>query len=202
MPKLFWDTDEGKGAYTRGSSTAGGEVKPRAALEVPPELRADIDLPVSDKSVAAENAVQVPEKYRKAVAGKAVMLDVRHYEVQPGHLFSSVVDAMTSLSLPVDSVDSPSGVITTDWIRKGSLNPGGLLNLSNLMGTSTSTLVRYRYIVRVFRLNEDLSKSRLEVRLLNQVYINNHWVNKPKHSKRVLDLFTAVEKQLDLSRGP
>ncbi|PJA33143.1 MAG: hypothetical protein CO187_02440 [Zetaproteobacteria bacterium CG_4_9_14_3_um_filter_53_7] len=195
MPKLFWDTDEGRGtgpAYAKGGAVDSAGDNPRAPLEVPPELRAELEMPEAGQT--SSNAAQVPVQYRQAVAGKAVALDARLYDVQPNQLLSAVVDAMTSLNLPVGSVDSPSGIVTSDWVRKGSSNDG-LMGLGNIFGASSS-VYRYRFIVRVF--NADAGNSRLEVRTLTQSYQNSHWVNKPANIKLSADLFDAVEKQLGL----
>jgi hypothetical protein len=157
-------------------------------------------LPENEDIGMKAGADKLPKQYRRAVAGKAVALHARLYDVTPKQLFSAVVDAMTSLNLPVDSVDSPSGIITTEWIRKGSNNAGGMFGLGNLFGgfgVGLQKIHRYRFIVRIFKVNADTQfKSRLEVRLLSQVHMNRHWVNRPINNKPGLKLFAAVEKQL------
>ncbi|OIO73734.1 MAG: hypothetical protein AUJ57_03930 [Zetaproteobacteria bacterium CG1_02_53_45] len=200
MPKLFWDVDEGAGtgpAYAKGAAVDSAGDKPRAPLEVPPELRAELEMPDATAEQIESNGkatAQLPTQYRQTVAGKAVALDARLYDVQPGQLFSAAVDAMTSLSLPVTSVDSPSGILTSDWVRKGSSNDD-MMGLGSLFGNAPK-VYRYRFIVRVFKFNAD--QSRLEVRVLNQSYQNSHWVNKPSNTKLSADLFAAVEKQIGL----
>ncbi len=199
MPKLFWDVEEGTGtgpAYTKSTAIDGAGDKPRVPLDVPPELRDDLELPAGEQTQASPDSAHVPAQYRKAVAGKAVALDARLYDIPPSQLFSVAVDAMTSLNLPVASVDSPSGIVTSDWIKKSAPNYSqGLASLFS----NTENVVRYRYIVRVFRVDE--TRSRLEVRVLNQQYLNRHWVNKPAHSKYIPELFAAVDKQPGLVRS-
>jgi len=157
-------------------------------------LRAELELPGSDE-VAVSNDPNLPEKYRKAVAGRAVSLSARIYDVDASSIFSATVDAMTALNLPVDSVDSPSGIVTSDWIRKGANNSnmfGGIFGAVN-----GPKLTKHRFVVRVFRLKTDgLPKSKLEIRVLGQVYDNGHWVNKPFKQDVSKELFDAVEEQL------
>jgi len=200
MPQLFWDTEDGSkdkkaSIYGTQSEAKSGA---RAPLEVPPELRADIELPMANEVSSNSADARMPEQYRKAVAGKAVALDARVYDAPADQLFSAVVDAMTSLNMPVDSVDSPSGIITTDWIRRGQHNNNVL---GNMMGNA-SKVTRHRYVVRVFRVKaEQQPQSRLEVRTLLQVYTNSHWVNKPMNKKSTASFFTTVEEQLGRLQG-
>jgi len=196
MPKLFWDVDEGKDqpAYAQGGSNSSQDAAARAPLDIPPELRADLEVPTAD-SVASTGNSELPEKYRQAVAGKAVSLDARVYDVDAANLFSAVVDAMTALNLPVDSVDSPSGIVTSDWIRKGSNSPNAFAGIFG--AASGSDITRHRFVVRVFRLKMDgQTKSKLEIRVLGQAYVSNHWVNKPFKAGVSKELFVAVEEQL------
>ncbi len=196
-PKLFWDTNEGKDkpAYANGSQASAGAAA-RAPLDVPPDLRKEIEVPMPDK-VAADAASQssgVTPARKQAVAGKAVSLDARRYDFAPAQLFSAVVDAMTALNLPVDSVDSPSGTITTEWIGKDVNTPNTYVtSVLNMFGAAT-TKVRYRYIVRVLRAGD--KSSQLEVRTLGQQYANNHWYNAQLRQKVANDLIGAVEEQL------
>ena len=197
--QMFWDVNDKSGSQ---SSTLGGGSTPasesRTPLELPPELRADIELPMA-KEVASNNSDKaVSEKYRKAVVGKGVALDARVYDVTADQVFSAVVDAMTSLSMPVDSVDSPSGIVTTDWIVKGVYNNNVV---SSMLGNS-GKLTRHRYVVRVFRVKaEQQPQSRLEVRTLLQVYTNGHWVNRPMNKKHTEAFFGTVEEQLGRLQG-
>ncbi len=197
MPKLFWDVDEGKDqpAYARGSGAANAPS--RAPLDVPPELRTEIELPKAE-AVGAKGGGPLPQKYRASVAGKAVRLDARFYPNRtPAEVFSAVVDAMTALNLPVDSVDSPSGIITSDWVKKGSTS--GMI----LFGFGGSKLVRYRYIVRVYKAQSDKGETgaQLEVRTLGQVFeAGKGWVTKRIKQKPVAELFDAVGEQLARQR--
>ncbi len=196
MPKLFWDVDEGKDqpAYARGSNTAANTPS-RAPLDVPPELRTEIELPEAE-AVGAQASANgpLPQKYRASVAGKAVRLDARFYPGRtPAEVFSAVVDAMTALNLPVDSVDSPSGVITSDWVKKGSTSS------MFMFGFGGSQLIRYRYIVRVYKARNAKGETgaQLEVRTLGQVLeAGKGWVTKRIKNKPVAELFDAVGEQL------
>ena len=194
MPQLFWeleDPEAGKSSAYGTKSTA--KASSRAALELPPELRADIELPMANTVSSNNSDVSLPKQYRQAVTGKAVALDARVYDVAADQVFSAVVDAMTSLNMPVESVDSPSGIVTTDWVRKGDHN---ISMLGGLMGKK-SNITRHRFIVRVFRLKtEGQSKSRLEVRTLLQVFSNRHWVNSTMRQQESAAFFTTVEEQL------
>ncbi|RME40883.1 MAG: hypothetical protein D6794_01475 [Deltaproteobacteria bacterium] len=196
MPKLFWDVDEGRDqpAYASSSASASEPAGKRAPLDVPPELRSEIELPGA-ADIASSGEEDLPEKYRRAVAGRAVSLHAKVYEADAATLFSAVVDAMTALNIPVDSVDSPSGVITSDWIRKGAHNTnmfGGIFG-----GLSGSNLTKHRFIVRVYRMKSDAGpRSKLEIRVLGQVYDNGHWVNKPFRQDVSKELFASVEEQL------
>ncbi|WP_157819331.1 hypothetical protein [Mariprofundus aestuarium] len=189
---MFWDTDESSGV-----ATTSGKVATRAPLELPPELKGELDLPVAEKGVElTASAAPLPERYAEAVAGKPVALSARLYKIQPGQLLSSVVDAMTLLNLPVNSVDSPSGIITTDWVRKGQEGFSDVM-MGSIGMSGAIKVIRYRFIVRVFKLKGgEAYRSRLEVRLLTQGYQNSHWVNKRSLPNRSDELFGAVEKQV------
>jgi len=196
MPQLFWDVDEGKDqpAYAQGNSGGARDAAARAPLDVPPELRADLEVPAAD-SVASADDSALPEKYRQAVAGKAVSLDARVYDVDAASLFSAVVDAMTALNIPVDSVDSPSGIVTSDWIRRGANSPNAFAGIFG--GASGSDITKHRFVVRVFRLKMDAqTKSKLEIRVLGQAFVNGHWVNRPFKANTSKELFSSVEEQL------
>ncbi|RMD62650.1 hypothetical protein D6833_06610 [Candidatus Parcubacteria bacterium] len=196
MPKLFWDVDEGKDqpAYARGGES-GGQAASRAPLTVPPELRAELELPeASTVGVEAQGGGDLPPKYKASVAGKAVRLDARFYPGRsPGDLFSAVVDAMTALNVPVDSVDSPSGIITSDWIRKGKLSS------YVIFGFGDKGLVRYKYIVRTYRARTSDGKqgAQLEIRTIGQLFESGKgWVTKPIKQQPVNELFQAVSEEL------
>ncbi|GAV20066.1 hypothetical protein MMIC_P1028 [Mariprofundus micogutta] len=203
MPKLFWDTQEGQNdgpVYAKGAASYDGAGdKPRAPLEVPPELRAELEIPETDQVEMAPNSVPVPVQYRKAVAGKAVSLEARQYNIESMNLFSAAADAMTALSMPVNSVDSPSGILTTDWIRK-QVGTNSMLNLESLLGgAGKPKAYRHRFVLRIFKTDGDIApQSRLEVRMISQVFLNNHWVNKQFSNKPRAELFAAVENQLAL----
>ena len=193
MPKLFWEVDEGKNQpdYARGASADSGQAEGRPPLTVPPELRNEVRVPMPDQ-VATREAM--PEHTKQLVAGKAVRLDTRLYPEPPATVFSAVIDAMTALNLPVDSVDSPSGTITTEWVRPDVNTPNSYLaSVMNIVGAGP-VYTRYRYVVRVLRARN--GQTMLQVRTLGQQFINRHWVNKELKPKLAADLFGAVEERL------
>jgi len=189
MPKLFWGTDEGA-----AKSSVQAEAKARPVLDVPPSLRGQVSVPDAE-SVAMQKSM--PERYEKAIAGKAVALDVREYGVPVGSVFSAVIDAMTALNLPVQSVDSASGTVTTDWIRKDA-DRSSIISTYNPFNNSGVQAIRHRFVVRVLRNTADDGKqtSHLEVRSLAQVFQNKHWTNKKLKRKFAEELFSAVEERL------
>ncbi len=188
MPQLFWPAEDGKPAYARGKS-GNPQAEGRMPLDVPPDLQDEISVPASEHVTAGAGI-----KDKAAVAGKAVSLDARIYDAGAGHVFSAVVDAMTALNMPVQSVDSPSGTVTTEWIRSDSskLNPY-IADVLGMFGAGPS-YTRYRFVVRVLRM--DRGGSRVEVRTLGQQYINRHWVNKALKRSVAEKIFSAVEEQL------
>jgi len=191
MPKLFWDADEGAG---KPSAHAQIKAEARPVLDVPPSLRGQVSVPDAE-SVAVKQAM--PERYKKSIAGKAVALDARVYDLPTGAVFSAVIDAMTSLNFPVQSVDSASGTVTTDWVRQGVDSSVITSAFNSLTGTGVQA-TRHRFVVRVLRqaTESGVDKSRLEIRTLAQVYQNKHWQNKKLLRKKADELFVAVEERL------
>jgi len=198
MPKLFWDGNDGDARYDSSGAIKGSSEKnseKRAALVVPPELRAEIELPEANEVATQTDPALLPKKYTEAVAGKGVALDARAYPASADKVFSAVIDAMTSLNLPVESVDSRSGIVTPDWVRKG-VNSSITTVLGGMVGLN-KTPIKHRFVVRVFRMKvAGKVMSKLEIRVLLQSYIAKHWVNKPANRKISLELFAAVEEQL------
>jgi len=190
MPKIFYPIEDKHQSEEAVSSAR------HAPLEVPPELRGEATVPIPD-NIAREAE---DEKTRaQAVAGKAVSLDARLYEQSPSRVFSAVVDAMTALNMPVDSVDSPSGTITTEWIRLDASATSTYVNAAfNMFGAGKATHVRHRFIVRTLRMKNN-GRTRLEIRSLGQAFINQHWVNKKIKRKVANELFSAVEERLGLA---
>jgi len=191
MPKLFWSGDEGVGKPA-SQTQIKSEVRP--VLDVPPSLRGQISVPDAE-SVATQKTMS--ERYKKTIAGKAVALDVREYDVAVGSVFSAVVDAMTALNLPVQSVDSASGTVTTDWIRKDADSSSIMSTFNSLTGSGVQA-TRHRFVVRVLRNTADDGKqaSHLEVRSMAQVFQNKHWTNKKLKRQFADELFSAVEERL------
>jgi len=198
-PKLFWSTDEGSDqpAYAQGGKQ-GAAASSRAPLEVPPELMAELTIPAADAVARVNDDKALPEAYRKSVAGKYVALDAKLYDATAGQVFSSAIDAMTALNLPVQSVDSPSGTLTTDWIRKGAGKADAMTMFTNMFDFGTgAVVVRYRYVVRVLRATvEGHEQSRLEIRTIGQIYKGGRWINAQLKRKAADELFVAVEEQL------
>jgi len=204
MPKLFWKNSEGKGANVandHGTMTAPS----RVPLVVPPALQGKVTLPMADKvatSKAPLSSAMIPAAAKQVVTGKAVALDARVYQVDAAPLFSAVVDAMTALNIPVESVDSPSGTVTSDWIRKDAASSamGGIANIFG--GGGAPQAIRHRFVVRVLRQTVDgQPNSRLEIRTLAQVFQSRHWMNKPLRRKMANELFSAVEERIASQPG-
>ncbi len=194
MPQLFWDTEDNKPDYARSTGNAkAGEG--RAPLNVPPELRQELSVPEPDQ-VAVDVAMGLTEEEKKAIAGKAVSLDARVYEKTAAEVFSAALDGMTSLNLPVEGVDSPSGTITSDWIRKASNNPTSYMGVSTGMFGGGPIATRYRFIVRVFRMQD--GKTQLQIRTLGQAFIGRNWVFKELKRKVANEVFTATEERLGM----
>ncbi len=191
MPQLFWPVDDDKPDYARSTGGGAARAEGRAPLIVPPELRKEIEVPGPDQ---VATGAAMPEHARKLIAGKAVRLDARLYPRKPAQVFSAVVDAMTALNLPVESVDSPSGTLTTDWIRPNANTPNSYMATITGMFGGGPVYIRYRYVVRVLRAKG--GQTMLQVRTLGQQFINRHWVNKPLKKKLANDLFSAVEERL------
>ena len=194
MPQLFWETEGDKPDYARSSGITGAS-ETRAPLNVPPELREELSVPQPDQVAvnAASGNVKLSELEKKAIAGKAVSLDARNYEKTPAEVFSAVVDGMTSLNMPVESVDSASGTITTDWVRITS--PTMTSALAGVFGGGVLA-TRYRLIVRVFRLPD--GDTQLQIRSLGQQFANQKWTFKEMKRKVQNELFTATEERLGL----
>ncbi|MDX8398444.1 MAG: hypothetical protein R8K49_09035, partial [Mariprofundaceae bacterium] len=189
--KMLW----GSGELGEAEKRAEVKADSRPVLDVPPVLRGEVSVPKSD-AIAVKRSM--PERYKKIVAGKKVALDARTYEEPVAKVFSAVVDAMTGLSFPVQSVDSASGTLTTDWIRIDANNPS-MMGIFNAFGGGGGPVAqRHRFVTRVLREVDEVgvSKARLEVRTLGQVYQNNHWVNKKMRRKLADDLFSRVEELL------
>lgn len=199
---MAWSVDDKTPAYA--SSHSGAQAQGRPPLDVPPSLRNDIEVPMPDKvaTTIATKSTAITPAHKQAVAGKAVSLDARRYDFTPAQVFSAVVDAMTALNLPVASVDSPSGTLTTDWIGKNvnTANTNvGVSNILGMFGQGKARKVRYRYIVRVLRTGA--GKTQMEVRTLGQA-LTNHWFNAPMKKKVANQLFSAIEEQLARLKQP
>lgn len=191
--QFFYPNDQQGPAYTLGGAADPVSGKPRAPLDVPPELQAELEVPMAGEVASRADEKVLSKDYQDAVAGKAIALDAKIYPVDAAKVFSAVVDAMTSMNIPVDSVDSPSGVITSDWIRRGS---GSMLNMFGDISGNTPT--RHRFIVRVYRAKIEGrdEATRLEIRVHGQAAVSRTWVNKPFKKNVAEELFVAVDEQL------
>lgn len=195
MPQMFWPVDDNKPDYARGSRD-NSRSEGRAPLDVPPELRKDIEVPMPDKiaTEAAQGGARISAREKKMIAGKAVSLDARVYDQNAAQVFSAIIDAMTALNMPVESVDSPSGTITSAWIRIDSSNPNAYVGAAMDMFGAGPVHTRHRFIVRVFRMKD--GKTQLQIRTLAQQFIRRHWVNKILKRKVANELFVAVEERV------
>jgi len=199
VPQLLWKVDDDKPDYARGSND-NSQATGRAPLDVPPELRQKVEVPMPDKVAinAARGDVKMSKDEKEAIAGKAVSLDTRLYDASAAVVFSAVLDSMTAINLPVQSVDSPSGTITTDWVRPNANTPNAYLGAVSGMFGGGPVVIRYRFIVRIFR--TQTGQTELQVRTLGQQIINKHWVNKPLNRKKANDLFSAIEERIGSAR--
>ena len=187
-----WGDDEDKPDYARGTS-GPSTAQSRGPLDVPPSLRGDVEVPMPD-SVASQNG-ELTAQTKKLFAGKAVALDAKLYATDAANVFSAVIDAMTALNMPVQSVDSPSGTVTTDWIRQSSASATSTFG-GGMFGGGVQA-IRYRFVVRVLRqATEEEVQTRLEIRTVGQAFMNKHWVNRPIKRKVSGELFSAVDERL------
>jgi len=189
--QFFYPNEQTGPAYTLGGGADPVTGKPRAPLDVPPELQAELEVPMAGEVASRADEKVLSKDYQDAVAGKAIALDARLYTVDAAKVFSAVVDAMTSMNIPVDSVDSPSGVITSDWIIRGSVS------MANMFGQGVPP-TRHRFIVRVYRAKVEgrAEACKLEIRVHGQAAINRAWVNKPFKKNVAEQLFVGVDEQL------
>jgi len=188
--KMFWSSDEGA-----GTDQLHAQVKSesRPALDIPPSLRGEVEVPDAG-AIAVRKTVS--ERYKKTVASKRVALDARLYDASAASVFSAVLDGMTALNLPVQSVDSASGTITTDWVRTDANNPN-VNSMLNVFGNGRPQAIRYRYVARVLRETlDDVIKTRLEIRTMAQTFSSGHWTNKKLTRKRADELFSRVGELL------
>jgi len=203
MPALLTPFEDDKPDYARGSSGPSA-AESRAPLDVPPSLMGEVEVPTP--GAVASQSGELPEYAKKTVAGKAVALDAKLYQTDAANVFSAVIDAMTALNLPVESVDSPSGTVTTDWIRQDSVSSSAQASIiSGMFGGDGVQGLRYRFVVRVLRQMvkaeaeaEGVQQTRLEIRTIGQVYVNRHWVNRALQRKASAELFSAVDERLQV----
>lgn len=183
-------------AYAQGGRSSGS-AEARMPLDVPPELRGEVEVPNPDKVATGKTGYSAEDK--ELVAGKAVSLDGRIYSQSAPTIFSAVIDAMTALNMPVQSVDSPSGTVTTDWIRQESVTENAASSaFGGIFGGDTILALRYRFVVRVLRQKSEQGElTRLEIRTIGQVFTNRQWVNRPIKRKVADELFSATEERLN-----
>jgi len=190
--KFLWSNDEG--AKTSKVETVRA-AESRPALDVPPSLLGQVSLPHAESVAVVKKA---PKRMLEGVAGKKVALDAKIYEQSTDEVFAAAVDAMTGLKLPLQGVDSASGTLTTDWVRK--LVKSGLS--SSVLGGNKATNIRYRFIVRVLKQTltgddgHDKDITRFEVHTVAQGYKNHQWSNVKLARRFSNELFSRVEENL------
>ncbi len=218
--QMFWDVDEGaqqraasrsydgKADSSQATAVQQDSSDVRQALIIPPSMREDVRLPEED--AIAKRAVdgrqtstlisQQAEQHVKE-AGASLTSNTRIYEQDAAKAFSATIDAMTSLNMPIGSVDSPSGTITTDWIRQDAGSSNLLTNTaSNILGGDSIAATRHRFVVRIMR--TESGKAQVQVRNMHQVFKNRHWVNQPLQRRYDLELFDAISEQLAKTSKP
>ena len=192
--QMFWPTEDNKPDYAQGGERSSGAAS-RAPLDVPPELRDEIEVPDPGEIATKEGVMKSEDK--ELVAGKSVALDAKIYEKSAAEVFSAVVDSMTALNLPVQSVDSPSGTLTTDWVRQESVGNQAVGTFTDMFGAGSPRALRYRFVVRVLRqAMGETQVTRLEVRTVGQAFIGRGWVNQTMKRKVSDELFSAVDERL------
>ena len=192
---FYSNEDANKPAYEQGGQR-GVSADSRAPLDVPPQLMGDVEVPSPGEIATKSGRMSSADK--KLVAGKSVSLDAKVYESSAAQVFSAVVDSMTALNMPVQSVDSPSGTLTTDWIRQQSVEANAVSAVfGGMFGGDGVMALRYRFVVRVLRQQEEeVQVTRLEIRTIGQAYVNQRWVNRPVVRKASDELFSAVDERL------
>ncbi|WP_100278513.1 hypothetical protein [Mariprofundus aestuarium] len=182
MPKLLWETGGGQTQQDHALEVSDTEaVKPQKVSQV---AKTEYEIPMAGRVGARAGAL--PDKFSRMLEGRAVTLENRFYSAQPGQLFSASADAMYSLNIPVDIVDSPNGIITSDWVRAGDNNPS--------LVPSIVGYTRHRFLLRV--LVDSGDKAGLEVRVIGQEYENSQWVDRKLKRNVSEELFAAVGEQL------
>jgi len=190
--KFAWGVDEGKNASASSPNVVAAS---RPPLDIPPSLLGKVEMPHAE-DVAVNKAP--PKRVLEAIAGKQVALDAKIYDQPAATVFSAALNAMTALNLPVISVDSASGTLTTDWVRRDSKSAG----IMNILGGSGVLAVRYRFVARV--LNQamktesgvDKRVTRFEIHTVAQAYKNNHWSNTELVRRYANELFARVDENL------
>ena len=193
--KLFWAAGEGGKASTVEKKVVA---ESRPPLDIPPSLLGKVDMPHAEQIAVVK---RMPKRISKKISGKQVALDSKIYDRSSADVFSAVLDAMTGLNLPVQSVDSASGTITTDWVRKRSKSA----SYSSTMGGSGVMAVRYRFVTRVLnqsmKADDGVDKivTRFEIHTVAQAYKNNHWSNAKLARRFAKELFSRVDENLSLT---
>jgi len=189
--KFFWATGDGGKASTVEKKVVA---ESRPPLDIPPGLLGKVDMPHAEQIAVVKT---MPKRISKKISGKQVALDAKIYERSTADVFSAVLDAMTGLNLPVQSVDSASGTITTDWVRKNSKSA----NYLSIIGGSGVMAVRYRFVTRV--LNQSMKAdggektvTRFEIHTVAQAYKNNHWSNTKLARRFAKELFSRIDENL------
>ncbi|MDX8391761.1 MAG: hypothetical protein R8K53_04240 [Mariprofundaceae bacterium] len=196
---MVWKVDDNTPDYARSSAATNPQALNDKLLDVPPKLRKELELLMPDQVAnTARGDVKMSAEEKAAVAGKAVSLDTRLYNVSAPAVFSAVLSSMTALNLPMKSVDSPSATITSDWIRPNANTSNAYIDAVAGAFGKGPTIIKYRFIVRVFRAPE--GQTELQVRTLGQQFINAHWVNRAIKANKANDIFSAVEERIGVQQ--
>jgi len=195
--KFAWAVGEGGSKSIAAEQASKVKVPARAPIKVPPQLLGKIEVPHAEQ-IAVVKTMPKAVAVIVAAAGTQVALDAKVYPQAADQVFSGVLNAMTGLNLPVQSVDSPSGTITTDWIRKNSKSA----SVMNMLGGSDVLGVRYRFVTRVLRQvkhqddGSDVKVTRFEIHTVAQAYKHKHWVNTRLARHYAKELFSRVDEEI------
>ncbi len=149
-------------------------------------------LPVRQEAVGVPlpgMVAETPASPDKAFTGKLVAVDSRGFPASADRVFSAVIDAMTALNFPVRRVDSPNGIISTEWIFQNADRTTITLQKGKRI------TVRYRLLVRVLR-GPQPDRTTVEIRTLGQIRKNRKWSATRLKRQVSLELFDAVGEQL------
>ncbi len=185
MPKLFWDTEDGRGGAAVAKTPAESESPHLASRPIEQSKR---ELPMAERVGGHAAIGELPEKYSKLLNGDSVATVARSYKQSIAGVYSAAVDAMVSLNIPLESVDSANGILASDWVRKGE---------NSLVMPDVTNYTRHRYVIHVRRAASELGDMTiLEVHVVGQFFEKSKWIDRLLERKVSDELFMAVEEQL------